>query len=331
MFPSVRPQPRRLSTTPGTAGPEAVRLPTVRRVRLIPRRGDDDADVIRARLRALLDEGAARRGWVPEDDPDQEPGPQPAQWGAETDTEVPVRSWQVSPWDLSGDREGIGLPDPARGEVPAGIGRHRAPGPAVRLDPGRRGAWALWLVGLLGALALVAWTWMDRPQVHPVPAAPHGAASLSSAPRTPPVGEAARTSSTVVVSVVGQVARPGLVTLPSGARVADAVQAAGGLLPGTDPAVVNLAAVVSDGQQIAVAVPGAAPVGQASSGSAAPVDINTATSGDLDALPGIGPVLAQRIVAYRQEHGPFRTAEQLADVPGIGPALCARLAPLVRT
>jgi competence protein ComEA len=129
---------------------------------------------------------------------------------------------------------------------------------------------------------------------------------------------------------VGLVGRPGLVTLASGSRVADAVEAAGGLLPGTDPASINLAAVVTDGQQIAVGVPGAGPpAGGAATpagGSGGRVDLNRATAADLDALPGIGPVLAQRIVDYRDAHGPFRNIDQLDEVPGIGPAVFAELA-----
>jgi competence protein ComEA len=131
--------------------------------------------------------------------------------------------------------------------------------------------------------------------------------------------------------VVGQVARPGLVTLPVGARVADAVAAAGGLLPEADPAAVNLAAVVTDGEQVAVGVPGA-PAGPTPSGGGAgatgqgPVNLNTATAAELDGLPGIGPVLAQRIVDYRSQQGRFTSVDQLDDVPGIGPTLYARLA-----
>ena len=149
------------------------------------------------------------------------------------------------------------------------------------------------------------------------------------------MGVAAESAATVVVSVVGLVARPGLVTLPQGARVADAVAAAGGLLPDADPASVNLAAVVSDGQQVAVGVPGAGVAGGAAPGVAGaadgggPVDLNAATAADLDALPGIGPVLAQRIVEHRERNGPFRSVEQLDDVPGIGPATYAELAELV--
>ena len=147
----------------------------------------------------------------------------------------------------------------------------------------------------------------------------------------------ADTSTTVVVSVVGLVARPGLVTLPSGARVAEAVEAAGGLLPEADPASVNLAAVVTDGQQVAVGVPaapGSAPPGPGSApragrGAGGPLDLNTAGVAELDALPGIGPVLAQRIVDHRTREGPFTSVDQLDDVPGIGPSIAAELAGLV--
>jgi competence protein ComEA len=114
--------------------------------------------------------------------------------------------------------------------------------------------------------------------------------------------------------------------------VADAVEAAGGLLPEADPASLNLAAVVSDGQQVAVGVPGAAAAGSAASpqrsGTGGKVDLNTATPAELDGLPGIGPVLAERIVAYRTAQGPFTAVDQVDDVPGIGPATAAELAEL---
>ncbi|MGY2075504.1 helix-hairpin-helix domain-containing protein [Blastococcus sp. SYSU DS0828] len=142
----------------------------------------------------------------------------------------------------------------------------------------------------------------------------------------------AETAGTVVVSVVGQVARPGLVTLTAGARVADAVEAAGGLLPEADPASVNLAALLSDGQQVAVGVPGAGAEGPPAGGppgGGGRVDLNTAGVAELDALPGIGPVLAQRIVEHRTRSGGFRSVEELDDVPGIGPAKAAELAELV--
>jgi len=279
-------------------------------VRLSSRRSDD-ADVIRARLRALLAQDGRPPGWVPDDDdPAEDPFDEPPG--------IPVAD------------------EPERADgLPAGIGRHRSPGPAVRWAPGWRGARSLWAVGLAAALLLLLWTWLDRPRVAPVPelAAASSAPSRSSGPAERPVGEAAETSSTVVVSVVGLVGRPGLVTLPSGSRVADAVEAAGGLLPEADPASVNLAAVVADGQQVAVGVPGAAGSGGGGggggTGASGPVNLNTATAADLDALPGVGPVLAGRIVDYRTEHGRFTSVDQLDDVPGIGPAIAARLADLV--
>jgi competence protein ComEA len=170
--------------------------------------------------------------------------------------------------------------------------------------------------------------------VEPVPAEPASATIASTSPPVAPsVGEAATTSATVVVSVVGMVARPGLVTLPTGSRVADAVEAVGGLLPEADAASINLAAPVSDGEQIAVGVPGAsgpAPgAGPAAGSAGARVNLNTASAGELDALPGIGPVLAERIVAHRTAQGPFASVDQLDDVPGIGPAIAAELAELV--
>jgi len=196
-------------------------------VRLSTRR-NDDADVIRARLRLLLDESNRAHGWVPEDDLDD---------------------LEDEPADPAGNRPSLRAEELDEDGLPAAMGRHRAPTSAVRVDPGRRGSRALWGAGLLAAVLVVGWTWLDRPRVEPIDPAP---ASTASASATPEVGEAAQTAATVVVSVVGLVARPGLVTLPTGSRVADALEGAGGLMPGADPASVNLAAVVSDGQQIAV-------------------------------------------------------------------------------
>ncbi len=279
-------------------------------MRTTPRRSDD-ADVIRARLRALLDEGF-RGGWVPEDE--DEEGERPLSGRAD---EQHTREASAAEADPDTDR-------------PPGLGRHRAPGRVVRWDPGRPGTRALWIAGLLAALLVIGATWWDRPRVEPVSPKPTGSAATTLPAAGPRVGEAAETATTVVVAVVGLVGRPGLVTVPTGSRVADVVEAAGGFLPGTDPATVNLAAVVSDGQQIAVGVPavGGSPP-PAGEGAGGPVNLNTATAQDLDALPGIGPVLAQRIIDHRGEQGPFRTVEQLDDVPGIGPAIAAELAELV--
>jgi competence protein ComEA len=190
------------------------------------------------------------------------------------------------------------------------------------------------VAGLVAALVLVGWTWLQRPVVEPAhaPAPADEGGAGPEAPATPPVGEAAESSTTVVVSVVGLVVRPGLVTLPTGARVAEAIEAAGGLSPEADPASVNLAAVVADGQQIAVGVGGSVESGSTAApgqGSAGPVNLNTAGVAELDALPGIGPVLAQRIVDHRTREGPFTSVDQLDDVPGIGPSIAAELADLV--
>jgi competence protein ComEA len=148
----------------------------------------------------------------------------------------------------------------------------------------------------------------------------------------------------VVVHVVGQVGSPGVVTLPVGSRVADAVTAAGGALPGADLSALNLAAVLADGAQVHVPLPGvvvAAPAGVGGDGAVAgsagtadgvggTVDLNSATEADLDALPGIGPVLAERIVRWRTDHGRFDSVDDLQQVSGIGPAAMERLRDLVR-
>ncbi|HZB21405.1 MAG TPA: helix-hairpin-helix domain-containing protein [Blastococcus sp.] len=280
----------------------------------LPSRRSDDADVIRARLRRLLDERDRHGGWVPEE-VDEDPGP-------------PV---QDASWHENDQIPALSEADTDSAELPAGIGRHRAPGSEARWDPGRFGARALCVAALVAGLLLAGWTWLDRPRVERVDGAPPAASASS----TPPMGEVAETTETVVVSVVGQVVRPGLVTLPSGARVADAIAAAGGLLPAADPASVNLAAEVADGEQLAVGVPAAAaPGGPVAAGAPAGsggglVDLNTAGVAELDALPGIGPVLAQRIVDHRSQQGSFRSVEELDDVPGIGPTIAAELAELV--
>lgn len=148
-----------------------------------------------------------------------------------------------------------------------------------------------------------------------------------------PTGAAAQ----VVVHIVGQVAHPGLVTLPAGARVADAIRAAGGALETADLGGVNLARILVDAEQVVVPKPGewvpsssgGAPTG-GGSGSGGLVNLNAATLSDLDGLPGIGPVLAQRILDWRTEHQRFSSVDELGEVPGIGPKLLAQLRSKVR-
>jgi competence protein ComEA len=148
-------------------------------------------------------------------------------------------------------------------------------------------------------------------------------------------------SAPVVVHVVGQVRDPGLVEVPAGSRVADAVEAAGGLTGEADPAALNLARPVVDGEQLlvprpgeAVPAPAGAPVPAAGAPTApgapaGPVPLNTATPAELDALPGIGPVLAARIVEWREANGGFRSVEELSEVSGIGDAVLEQVRPLV--
>lgn len=167
---------------------------------------------------------------------------------------------------------------------------------------------------------------------------PGGASTASGAVADDPA--AAEGTAGVVVHVVGQVAAPGLVTVPADARVADALDAAGGATPEADLAALNLARTVTDGEQIVVPRPGEAvpapdaggPAAASGAGAAADgvVDLNSADAAALDALPGIGPVLAERIVAWREENGPFTSVDELGEVSGIGPAVLADVRDLVR-
>jgi competence protein ComEA len=128
----------------------------------------------------------------------------------------------------------------------------------------------------------------------------------------------------LLVHVAGAVARPGVYEFEKGARVVDALRAAGGPVPGADVNSINLARPLSDGERVYVPRKGEAPPpeagGPAGTGSSAgqKVNINTATATELDSLPGVGPVLAQRIVDYRSKHGPFRSVRDLMKVEGIG-------------
>ena len=155
----------------------------------------------------------------------------------------------------------------------------------------------------------------------------------------------------VVIDVVGQVARPGVVTVPDGSRVVDVLAAVGGALAGADVQRLNLARLVADGEQVFVPRPGETPpvlvgaLSGAGSGSGAGsagtgaggapaavalVDLNTATLAALDTLPGVGPVLAQRILDWRAQHGRFASVDELGEVSGIGDKLLEQIRPKVR-
>ena len=219
---------------------------------------------------------------------------------------------------------------------------------AVRADPGRAGVIALAVVGVIAVLVTVFTLMRDKPP--PVASAKLPPVQMvSSASPTP---AAPNPDEPVVVSVVGLVHKPGLVTLTPGARIADALTAAGGALDGADLIGLNMARRVADGEQIIVGI--AAPAGEptvmgssttsgpstaappgapAAPGNAPPpgglVDLNTATVEQLDTLPGVGPVTAAAIVAWRDANGRFSSVDQLGDVDGIGPARLEKLRDLV--
>jgi competence protein ComEA len=160
-----------------------------------------------------------------------------------------------------------------------------------------------------------------------------GGVALGLSQRDPAPGPATSpsfvpTGASIEIHVGGWVVAPGVITIPEDAIVADAIKAAGGFKPGADSDAVNLAASLADGQQVIVPGPDGAIGGPAASGDGK-IAINRATAAELDALPGVGPVLAERIVAHREQHGPFATVEDLLQVSGIGEAKLASIRDLV--
>ena len=194
------------------------------------------------------------------------------------------------------------------------------------------------LVGLLGA----GWALF---RARPVAVATQGVI-VTASPTAPPAGAPGPASATtsarpvIVVHVVGAVRRPGLVRLADGARVQDALDAAGGLTRAARPGRLNLAQLLSDGQQVVIGTAGdsgsevrdgSAPAASpAESSAATTVDLNRATAAELEQLPGVGPVTAAAILAWRSQHGRFAAVTDLQQVDGIGPKTYARIAPHVR-
>lgn len=235
---------------------------------------------------------------------------------------IPPPDWRApSGADLARPASADGsAPEPS--DVPPAAGDGRPAGRVSRrwrLDPGRPGVRALAAAVAVVAAIAAGVAWWSRPTPEPVRARPAG--SVGQQPSASP-------SALLVVALSGRVRRPGLVRLPAGARVADAIAAAGGALPGTDLGYLNLARKVGDGELIVV---GGVPAGGAPSAGAAgqKVDLNVATAADLDALPGVGPVTAQRIVDYRTQHGPFHSIDELRQIDGIGAAKFEQLKDLV--
>jgi competence protein ComEA len=210
------------------------------------------------------------------------------------------------------------------------------------LPPQRFGRMHLGVICALLLLSVMAAGWLLL-RARPVAVASPGdvvtvaTPSQSAASATPSM---AKSASKIVVHVLGAVRRPGLVRLPENARVQDAIDAAGGLTRRADPGELNLAQLLSDGQQVLIGTarhpagevreqPGS---GDVSSGPTAQgaLDLNRANQAQLEELPEVGPVTAQAILAWRQEHGRFTRIEELQEVDGIGPKTYGQIAPHVR-
>ncbi|MYZ41259.1 helix-hairpin-helix domain-containing protein [Streptomyces sp. SID4917] len=196
---------------------------------------------------------------------------------------------------------------------------------------------ALAVVLVVAVLLAAQHFWAGRPRSVRAPETV-GAAGVV-IPSMAPGASASAETSRVVVDVGGEVRKPGVLRLPTGSRVADALRAAGGVKPGADITGLNRARVLMDGEQVVVggpAPPGAegggvgAVGGLGAGGGTGPVSLNSATVEQLDTLPGVGPVLARHIIDYRTEHGGFRAVEELREVNGIGARRFADLQPLVR-
>lgn len=300
-------------------------------------RSSVDVSAARARLSALRDAAGSPYGGV-----------QGAGW-SDVDGAPPAGR----------DGERGGNDDAASLRAPAA--RHRAVGsgapapsrwlPAswasVLLDPGRRGAVALVASLVLAASAAVLVSVhahrSDGAVDPPVLVGSPTGSPLVTGGTTAPGPSSGGAATTIVVAVTGDVVHPGVVTLPAGSRVVDAVRVAGGARRPGDVILLNLARRLADGELVVVGSPaqrteGTAPGadGAAARGSSpeggpdsGPVNLNTATTEQLDGLPGVGPVLAQRIAEWRTEHGGFRSVDQLGDVSGIGDAKLSQLRPRV--
>ncbi|WP_458115098.1 helix-hairpin-helix domain-containing protein [Arthrobacter sp. D2-10] len=250
--------------------------------------------------------------------------------------------------DDDGDLHSVELSDSCPPESDATAARRRPPS-GRRWAATRRAA----LLAAGCALAVGGWQFVsaDRTPGEVVPIDPPASSSTAAEPGVPaaeegtaPAGERAdgpstphaqgAQTATVVVHVAGAVRTPGVVEIAAGARVFEVLEKAGGAVPEAELAAVNLAAVVQDGQQIMIPRVGEAPpVGALPAPDAETagglVNLNTAGATELEELPRVGPVLAERIVEWRAQHGPFARAEDLDAVPGIGPAMLESLLPLV--
>jgi competence protein ComEA len=175
---------------------------------------------------------------------------------------------------------------------------------------------------IVAVVATAGLVWLNRPAPVAVPEVASPGIPITTSSGNPVTTHGL---DQIVVDIKGDVQTPGLVTLPAGARVADAIAAAGGVTPNADVTGINLAERLSDGQMIFI---GNAQSMQLSSDPR--INLNLATESDLDSLPGVGPVMAGRIIAWRESNQRFHSIEELQEVPGIGPKVFANLKPLVR-
>lgn len=304
---------------------------------------------VQPRAEDLEERDEVRGGWIPEQPSREQPSPE-----------------QPSPEQLSTEHPRPGQPSTEHPR-PGQPSTRRLRDARWTLTPRHI---AVLAVVLAIGLTWIAWTFLRArpepvPETHPTTATTGTpvaqptttqpqAASAQSQPgtnQTPGIGQmpapgSASAQPRVVVHVAGKVRRPGLVRAPAGSRIADVLTLAGGPLRGVDLTSLNLARQVTDGEQIIVGQPATSPpTNQAPSTTTpspttapgtpgtpgTPVNLNTATLAQLDALPGVGPVLAQRILDYRTQNGPFTTIDQLQEVPGVGPKKFDSLKPHVRT
>lgn len=312
----------------------------------------DQSDLARSRVTAL----SSRRGWVP-----RVPDPSSA-WNALAAPDLAETGMTTTGEAASAGSDGGDQRGPAR------TGRHARPADPAVASEATRGALAsavadrlplpvravveslppavqngraglqpahaavVVLVILLGLAVTVLVTGLGRPRVQAIEPAPAATILATGTPAaaadSPAAG--AESGAALVIHVAGKVANPGIVQLPPGSRVIDAIEAVGGAEDDVDLTALNLARVLSDGEQVVVGIdpPPQAPTGHQGSGPSL-VSLNSASPEQLATLPGIGPTLAARIVQWREQNGRFTAVDELLEVSGIGPAKYEAIAELV--